>query len=109
MSQPFQQLAPGAIFAGEYRVIGRLSEGAMGAVYTVEQISTGKQRALKLMHAQLLHDERLRQRFVQEARIGAQIDSDHVVEVVGAGIDQASAMPWLAMELLRGETLAAFA
>ena len=107
MTEQFQQLVPGVVFAGEYRVIGRLSEGAMGAVYTVEQISTGKQRALKLMHPQLLNDERLRQRFVQEARIGAQIDSDHVVEVVGAGIDSATSMPWLAMELLRGETLAA--
>ena len=51
----------------------------MGAVYVVEQVSTGKQRALKVMHPQLVNDAKLRQRFVQEAQIGARIESDHVV------------------------------
>jgi tRNA A-37 threonylcarbamoyl transferase component Bud32 len=74
----------------------------MGAVYVAEQLSTGKQRALKLMHAELAWDARLRERFVQEARVGASIDSEHVVEVVGAGIDVSSGTPWLAMELLDG-------
>jgi serine/threonine protein kinase len=74
----------------------------MGAVYVAEQLSTGKQRALKLMHAELAWDARLRERFVQEARVGASIDSEHVVEVVGAGVDPSSGTPWLAMELLDG-------
>lgn len=78
----------------------------MGAVYVVEQISTGKQRALKVMHPGLVHDVKQRQRFVQEAKIGAKIESDHVVEVLGAGVEQATGTPWLAMELLHGETLA---
>lgn len=77
----------------------------MGAVYVVEQVSTGKQRALKVMHPNLVGDVRQRQRFVQEAKIGALIESDHVVEVLGAGIDQATDTPWLVMELLQGETL----
>jgi len=77
----------------------------MGAVYVAEQISTGKQRALKVMHPNLVHDPRQRQRFVQEAKIGARIESDHVVEVLGAGVEPSNNMPWLAMELLQGETL----
>ncbi|MGZ3417688.1 MAG: protein kinase domain-containing protein [Polyangiales bacterium] len=96
-------LAHGAIFASDYRVVRPLSEGGMGAVYVVEQLSTGKQRALKVMHPNLVNDQRQRQRFIQEAKIGANIESDHVVEVLGAGIEQN--MPWLAMELLQGETL----
>ena len=100
------QLSPGALYAGEFRVVRPLSEGGMGAVYVVEQHSTGKQRALKIMHPQLVGDESLRQRFVLEARIGARIESDHVIEVVAAGIDAATGTPWLAMELLQGETLA---
>ncbi len=98
--------APGAIFARDFRIERPLSEGGMGAVFVAEQISTGKQRALKIMQPELVGDARLRERFVQEARIGSRIESDHVVEVVGAGIDDASGMPWLAMELLRGQTLA---
>ena len=50
---PLVQLAPGAIFAGDFRVVKHLSAGGMGAVYVVEQLSTAKHRALKLMHPQL--------------------------------------------------------
>ncbi len=101
-------LTAGSIFAGEYRVLRPLAEGGMGAVYEVEQVGTGAMRALKIMHPQLVNDEKLRARFVQEARVSALIESDHVVQVVGAGVDSATGAPWLAMELLRGETMAQF-
>ncbi len=81
--------------------------GGMGAVYVAEQISTGRKRALKLLLPTLVENPKTRERFEQEARIASRIESDHVVEVVGAGIDPASGAPWLAMELLDGETLAA--
>jgi len=77
----------------------------MGAVYVAEQISTGKSRALKVMLPQLVADPGLRKRFEQEARIASLIESEHVVEVVGAGVDPGSNLPWLAMELLNGEDL----
>jgi serine/threonine protein kinase len=98
-------LAPGAVFARDYRIVGLLAEGGMGAVYIAEQLSTGKRRALKVMLADLVSDPRARQRFELEARIAAQIESEHVVEVVGAGVDEASRTPWLAMELLEGQDL----
>ncbi|HEY3821629.1 MAG TPA: ImcF-related family protein [Polyangiaceae bacterium] len=101
-----QQLTPGDVFAADFRILRPLSEGGMGAVYVVEQVSTGKQRALKLMHPQLVSDPKLLQRFEQEARVGARIESDHVVEVVAAGVDAATGTPWLAMELLGGTDLA---
>ena len=96
----------GAVFAGDYRVVRRLSEGGMGAVYVVDQISTGKQRALKVMLPQLVADGEMRRRFEQEARIGARIRSDHVVEVQAAGVDAPTGMPFLVMELLSGSDLA---
>jgi serine/threonine protein kinase len=95
----------GTIFAGDYRVESALSAGGMGAVYHATQISTGKPRALKVMLPTLVADPQLRKRFEQEARIASLIESEHVVETVGAGIDQATGMPWLAMELLSGEDL----
>ena len=104
-SAPLIDLAPGAIFAADFRIIRPLSQGGMGAVYVAEQLSTKKQRALKLMLPQLVADPKLRQRFEQEAQVGAFIESEHVVEVVGAGVDAATGAPWLAMELLRGEDL----
>jgi serine/threonine protein kinase len=100
------QLAPGSLFVNAFRVVRPLSEGGMGAVYVVEQMATGMERALKVMHPQLVSDPKLRQRFAQEARIGARIQSEHVVQVLDAGVEPNSGMPWLLMELLRGETLA---
>jgi formylglycine-generating enzyme required for sulfatase activity/serine/threonine protein kinase len=102
------QLNEGTVFAGDFRVVKPLSAGGMGAVYVVEQVSTGMQRALKLMHPQLVTDPALRRRFEQEARVGSQIDSEHVVQVLAAGVDAPSGMPWLVMELLKGEDLAAY-
>jgi serine/threonine protein kinase len=99
-------LQPGEVFAGDFRVERPLAMGGMGAVYVVEQLSTGRKRALKLLLPSLVENLRTRERFEQEARIASRIESDHVVEVVGAGVDAQSGAPWLAMELLDGETLA---
>jgi serine/threonine protein kinase len=104
---PSLELAPGSLFAGDYRIVRPLSEGGMGAVYVVDQLSTGNQRALKLMHRELVQSPDLRRRFEQEARVGARIESEHVVQVLAAGVDASSGMPWLVMELLQGEDLAA--
>ena len=99
------QLAPGSIIARDFRVTERLAEGGMGTVYVVEQLSTRRRRALKVMRPELVRDERSRQRFLQEAQIGATINSEHVVEVIAAGVDEPSGALWLAMELLSGQSL----
>jgi len=101
---PVEQLAPGSVVGGDFRVVSSLGAGGMGAIYVAEQLSTGKHRALKLMHPSLVQDAALRDRFAQEARVGSMIASDHVVQVVGAGVDPSGA-PWIAMELLDGESL----
>jgi len=99
------QLDPGKLFGGDFRVVEPLKHGGMGSVYIVEQLQTGAKRALKLMHPQLVADPKFRRRFEQEARIGAQIPSEHVVQVIAAGVDAGSGSAWLVMELLEGEDL----
>ena len=100
-----ESLQPGSVFAGDFRIERPLAAGGMGAVYVAEQLSTGRKRALKLMHPDLVANPRNRERFEQEAKIGSHIASDHIVEVVAAGVDETTGVPWLAMELLEGETL----
>jgi serine/threonine protein kinase len=100
-------LPPGTLVAGDFRIVSPIAEGGMGEVYVAEQISTGKRRALKLMKPELMSDAALVARFEQEAKISARIASDHVVEIVGAGVDHELGAPWLAMELLQGQSLAA--
>jgi formylglycine-generating enzyme required for sulfatase activity/tRNA A-37 threonylcarbamoyl transferase component Bud32 len=100
------KLLPGTIFGRDFKIVQPLREGGMGAVYVAEQLSTGKQRALKVMAPELAMDAGTRERFVLEARAGSRIESDHVVEVVTAGVDEETGAPFLVMELLRGEELA---
>jgi serine/threonine protein kinase len=98
-------LEPGQIIDREYKVERLLSQGGMGAVYVVEHVTTGKRRALKVMLSHLVRDQASRDRFEREARIGARIESDNVVEVVDAGVDEATGLPFLVMELLDGVDL----
>jgi len=98
-------LVNGAVFAGRYRIVRRIAVGGMGAVYEVVHIETNRRRALKVMHGHYVASDELRARFRQEARVAAEIDSEHIVDVFDAGIDEATGMPFLVMELLRGQEL----
>ncbi len=102
---PRGTLERGVGFAGDYTVVRVIAEGGMGAVYEVVQGNTGQTRALKVLHRWLADDDRVRQRFIDEARIGSRIDSEHVVQVIDAGIAMPGGVPWYVMEYLRGETL----
>ncbi|MCC6647357.1 MAG: SUMF1/EgtB/PvdO family nonheme iron enzyme [Polyangiaceae bacterium] len=99
--------APGTVIDGTFRIERLLKQGGMGAVYVAEQEGTGARRALKLMHAHLVRDESARARFELEARIGARVESDHVVDIVAAGVDEEEQLPYIAMELLDGVDLGA--
>jgi serine/threonine protein kinase/hemoglobin-like flavoprotein len=89
----------------DFKVVRKLGEGGMGVVFAATQLTTGHDRALKVMHSPFALDLRARERFEQEARIGARIHSDHIVQVVAAGVHEVTATPWLAMELLQGQDL----
>ncbi len=102
------RLASGRVFAGDFKVVRPLKAGGQGSLYVVEQLSTSKQRALKLMLPELVAQPSSRRRFEQEAKIAARIQSDHVVESIASGVDAATGTPWLVMELLEGEDLAAY-
>ncbi|MBK7580810.1 MAG: serine/threonine protein kinase [Myxococcales bacterium] len=103
----FPKLSRGQVLGTDFKIERLIGVGGMGAVYRALQMSTGRTRALKLMRVEFANDPKLRQRFAEEAMFGARIKSDHVVEVVAAGIDAETGFPWLAMEYLEGEDLAA--
>ncbi len=100
-------LRPGAVFAGRYEVVRVLSTGGMGVVYEVLHTETQRKRALKVMLPSLLVDEDMRSRFRREAVVTAGIESEHLVEIFDAGIEETTRAPFLVMELLRGEDLGA--
>ena len=102
---PLGPLRPGTVFGGRYRVLRHVASGGMGSVYEVLHLETQRRRALKVMHPHLFRSHELRERFKREARIAADIHSEHIVDVSDAGVDEATDTPFLVMELLQGEEL----
>jgi len=89
---------------GTYRVLSLLGEGGMGYVFEAADITLGRAVALKVLKPD--PDDRRgdgRQRFLREARAMAAIQHDHLATVYQVG--EEGNVVYLAMELLRGETL----
>ena len=95
--------ASGSVIANKYRLLEKIGEGGMGAVYEAEHVHTHRRVALKM----LLDEERSRPtdsaRFMREARAASQIGHPGIVEVLDAGYHRGQ--PYVALELLHGETL----
>jgi len=99
----------GALIDRRYRLIKKIGEGGMGAVFEAEDIRTGRLLALKMMifGERHCHDESVK-RFLAEARAVGALDSPHVVKVYDVGSDadriaHGIQLPYIAMELLVGE------
>src|SRR5262245_50624964 len=97
------RLSQGSVFAGRYRIERLIAQGGMGAVYDATHLGTERRLALKVMRGEIAGNADMRERFRQEARIATRIKSEHVVDVLDAGIDEDSGAPFLVMELLEGE------
>jgi eukaryotic-like serine/threonine-protein kinase len=84
-----------------YQVVRRLAQGGMGALYLAWDPALKRQVAIKvLMH----DDDELRERFAREAQSAASLDHPHIVTVYDVG--EVDGRPFIAMEYIRGETLA---
>jgi serine/threonine-protein kinase len=89
---------------GGFRLGAVLGRGAMGEVYEASDIATGEPAAVKLLRPGLAADPAQRARLARELAAGRALASPQVVRVLDG--DAAAALPFLAMERLRGETLA---
>jgi hypothetical protein len=79
----------------------------MGAIFEAEHLATERRVALKLLFPHIMSVASARQKFELEAKVSARVNSPYIVEVLDAGFDEASKSPFLVMELLEGQTLAA--
>ena len=88
---------------GDYRLIKKLGEGGMGAVYEAEQIKLERRVALKVLPSQYTDDSVYLERFYREAKAAAALNHANVVQVYDIGEDKGS--HYFAMELVEGEDL----
>ncbi len=103
-----QFVSTGAVFAKRYKLIRRISSGGMAEVYEVEHMGTRRRLALKVLLPEVMADAASVERFQREASVCANIDSDHVVNVIDTDVDADSGMPFLVMELLNGKDLSQY-
>jgi eukaryotic-like serine/threonine-protein kinase len=99
-------LAPGSVVAGKLEIVRRLGAGGMGAVYEVVHQLTKHHRAMKVLHPEAGAKPEVVARFFREASAAGRIGNAHIVETFDAGT-LPNGEPFLVMELLEGETLAA--
>jgi serine/threonine-protein kinase len=91
---------------GSYRILKQLGAGAMGEVYLAEHRHLKRQAALKVLARELVDRPDLLERFFLEARATSAIAHPGIVQIFDCEVD-ASGRPYIVMELLTGETLAA--
>jgi len=94
----------GRLIAGRFTILERLGAGSMGSVYRARQEAVGREVALKVVRPDRALDAQAKARFEREARATSSLFSPHTVTVYDFG--EAENGDWfLAMELLRGESL----
>lgn len=98
-------LAQGTLFAGDFTIGQPLAARTFGAIYAVEQRSTGEQLSLAVFGRALVPED-ARARFEEEALARGRLASAHVPRVIAAGIDAETGRPFVAMEALKGALLA---
>jgi serine/threonine protein kinase len=94
------------IIAGRYDLLRLIGKGGMAAVYLADDAQTGKQVAVKLLHAHLAADYDVRERFANEVRAARRVDHPNVVRALDDGDHQHR--PYLVLELVDGESLGSY-
>ncbi|MBL9076783.1 MAG: protein kinase [Planctomycetes bacterium] len=90
---------------GEFRLLARLGGGGMGQLFVAEQEPLGRRVALKLIRPELAWFQSNRDRFRREAEAIARLQHPAIVPLYAWG--EAGGVPYFAMELVEGCSLAA--
>ncbi|MBX9688267.1 MAG: protein kinase [Candidatus Obscuribacterales bacterium] len=99
-----QSLQPGTIIDNSFEIKSHIGDGGMGTVYRAVEISLARPVAIKFINLEMLSDEESRERFKQEGKILSSLKHKNIPVFYRFGLYQ-NCWPYLAMELLEGESL----
>ena len=105
MSDDVSDFRAGTLLGGKYRVERVLGHGGMGVVVAAEHLDLRRRVAVKCIRGSTPPSPAATERFVREARVLAQLRSEHVVQVTDVGTLESGA-PFIVMEYLEGQDLA---
>jgi tRNA A-37 threonylcarbamoyl transferase component Bud32 len=94
----------GKVLSHRYKILRKLGEGAMAAVYLAEHSGVGSNIVLKVLLPDLADNQNAVERFLQEAKIASEIHHDNVIDIFYSGRSPEGQV-FLAMEYLHGSSL----
>lgn len=104
---------PGDLVQGRYLVEGMLGRGGMAMVVAAHDRMLDRDVALKILLPEMTASPDIVERFSNEARSLAGLESRHIVKVLDFNIisepAQSEGLPFMVLELLRGQDLFSYA
>jgi serine/threonine-protein kinase len=101
-----KRVQPGDVLDGKYAVERAVGQGGTGYVVAAQHLVLQRRVALKFLRPELAAEPQLGSRFLREAQAAAQLTGDHITRVLDADT-LSTGEPYLVMEFLEGEDLAA--
>jgi serine/threonine-protein kinase len=102
-----RDLKPGMVIRNTYRIVRKLGQGGMGAVYHAQHTLMNEPQALKFLSSELSHDEAFTARFLREVRTLRQIRHKNVVDAGNLEPAEDGTL-FFSMEFVDGPDLRAF-
>jgi serine/threonine protein kinase len=103
-SPPTDDPLIGKVLSERYRIVRKIGEGGMGAVYQAEHALIEKKMALKILFQDLTRRPDLIARFLQEAKSASRIGHENVIDISDFG-QSPDGLVFIAMEYLDGQDL----
>jgi serine/threonine protein kinase len=92
----------GTVF-GTYELRTKIARGGMGVVYSAFDRSLHRDVAIKFISSELREDPEYLMRFLQEARVTAQMDHPNIINIYGIGQEKGEV--YVAMQLIKGRNI----
>jgi len=96
---------PGTLIEGKYEILGKIREGGMGSIYKVCHKLLDEVRVVKVMRPEMIGDEELQRRFVEEAKTATRLKHPHICTIHDFALDD-DGTAYLVMEFIEGINLA---